>query len=186
MCETGTQNSWEQRKRGADILKLSCNEKGNSNPHTQASIWKLYIIMERYSTITWWRHQMETFSALLVICAGNSPVPGEFPSQRPVTQSFDVFFDLRLNKPLGIQLWGWLFEIPSRSLWRHCNEHNTCSRQAWGLPPIASLSLVGSWCSVKWVNGHNQANTKRLPLSRQQLWMQFLDRINVAFRFKFH
>ena len=33
---------------------------------------------------------METFSALLAICAGNSPVPGEFPSQRPVTRSFDV------------------------------------------------------------------------------------------------
>ena len=38
---------------------------------------------------------METFSALLAICAGNSPAPGEFPSQRPVTRSFDVFFDLR-------------------------------------------------------------------------------------------
>ena len=41
---------------------------------------------------TWWRHQMETFSALLAICAGNSPVPGEFPAQRPVTRSFDFFF----------------------------------------------------------------------------------------------
>ena len=41
---------------------------------------------------------METFSALLAICAGNSSVIGEFPSQRPVTWSFDVFFDLRLNK----------------------------------------------------------------------------------------
>ena len=40
---------------------------------------------------------METFSALLAICAGNSPVSGEFPAQRPVTRSFDVFFDLRLN-----------------------------------------------------------------------------------------
>ena len=48
--------------------------------------------------ITWWRHQMETFSALLTLCAGNSPVTGEFPSQRPVTQSFDVFFDLRLDE----------------------------------------------------------------------------------------
>ena len=47
---------------------------------------------------SWWRHQMETFSVLLAICAGNSPVPGEFPTQRPVTRSFDVFFDLRLNK----------------------------------------------------------------------------------------
>ena len=69
----------------------------------------------------WWRHQMETFSALLVLCAGNSPVTGEFPAQRPVTRSFDVFFDLRLNKRLSKQSWGWWFETPSRSLWRHCN-----------------------------------------------------------------
>ena len=55
------------------------------------------------SAITWWRHQMETFSALLATCAGNSPVPGEFPTQRPVTQSFDVHFDLRPNKQLSKQ-----------------------------------------------------------------------------------
>ena len=70
----------------------------------------------------WWRHQMETFSASLAICAGNSPVPGEFPAQRPVTRSFDVFFDLRLNKRLSKQSWGWWFETLSRPLWRHCNE----------------------------------------------------------------
>ena len=69
----------------------------------------------------WWRHQMETFSALLAICAGNSPVTGEFPSQRPVTQSFDVFFDLRLNKQFSKQSGPWWFETPSRPLWRHCN-----------------------------------------------------------------
>ena len=39
---------------------------------------------------------MKTFSALLAFCAWNSPVPGEFPAQRPVMLSFDVFFDLRL------------------------------------------------------------------------------------------
>ena len=44
-----------------------------------------------------WKH----FSALLAICAGNSPVPGEFLAQRPVTRSFDVFFDLRLIKRLS-------------------------------------------------------------------------------------
>ena len=44
---------------------------------------------------------METFSALLDLCAGNSPVTGEFSSQRPVKRSFDVFFDLRLNKRLS-------------------------------------------------------------------------------------
>ena len=50
--------------------------------------------------IPWWRHQMGTSSALLALCGGNSLVTGEFPSQRPVTWSFDVFFDLRLNKRL--------------------------------------------------------------------------------------
>ena len=44
-----------------------------------------------------WRHQMETFSALLAICAGDSLVPSEFSAQRPVTRSFDVFFDLRTD-----------------------------------------------------------------------------------------
>ena len=70
----------------------------------------------------WWRHQMEAFSALLAICVGISPVSGEFPTQRPVTRSFDVFFDLRLNKRLSKQSWGWWFETPSGSLWRHSNE----------------------------------------------------------------
>ena len=71
--------------------------------------------------LSWWRHQMEIFSALLVICAGNSPVPGEFPAQRPVTRNFDVFCDLRLNKRLSKQSRGWWFETLSCSLWRHCN-----------------------------------------------------------------
>ena len=48
---------------------------------------------------------METFSALLAmaICAGNSLVPGEFPTQKAVTRNFDVCFDLRLNKRLSKQ-----------------------------------------------------------------------------------
>ena len=44
---------------------------------------------------------MDIFSALLGICVGNSPVTGEFPAQGPVTRSFGVFFDLRLNKRLS-------------------------------------------------------------------------------------
>ena len=71
---------------------------------------------------------MEVFSALLSICVGNLPVTGESPppppppppphththTQRPVTRSLDVFFDLRLNKRLSKQWWGWWFETPSR------------------------------------------------------------------------
>ena len=52
---------------------------------------------------------------------GKFTVTGEFPAQRPVTQSFDVFFDLSLIKRLGKQPWGRWFETPSRSLWRHFN-----------------------------------------------------------------
>ena len=65
-------------------------------------------------------------SALLAICARNSPVtgefPGEFPTQRPVSRSFDVFFYLRLNKRLSKQWYGWWFEAPPRPLWRQCND----------------------------------------------------------------
>ena len=73
------------------------------------------------SRLPWWRHQMETLSALLAICAGNSPVPGEFPTQRPVTRSFDVYFDLRPNKRLSKQSLGWWFETLLPPLWRHRN-----------------------------------------------------------------
>ena len=93
---------------------------------------------------SWWRHQMETFSALLVICAGNSPVPGELLAQRPVTRSFDVFFDLRLNKRLRKQWRGWWFETPSRPLWRQCNDFMTCS---YSEHPIS----IKSWEMYFWI-----------------------------------
>ena len=100
----------------------------------------------------WWRHQMEAFSALLAICAGNSPVSGEFPTQRPVTRSFDVFFDLRLNKRLSKQWWSWWFETPSPPLWRHRNElhsTDTVGCNYWSLPLIhGSGTQVFNWSNV--------------------------------------
>ena len=57
--------------------------------------------------------------------------PGEFPTQRPVTRSFDVFCDLRLNKLLSKQQWGWWFETPSCSLSRQCND--LMSHVLWGV-----------------------------------------------------
>ena len=85
------------------------------------AIWMYSIPCVHWTPSSWWRHQIETFSALLAICAGNSPVTGEYPAQRPVTLSFDVFFVLRLNKRLSKQSWGRWFKTPSRPLWRHCN-----------------------------------------------------------------
>ena len=73
-----------------------------------------------------WRNQIETFPALLALCAENSPITGEFPSQRPVTRSFAVFFfffvvSLCFNKRSCKQSRRRRFETLSRSLWRHCN-----------------------------------------------------------------
>ena len=90
---------------------------------------------------------MEAFSALLAICAGNSPVPGEFPAQMPVTRCFHVFFDLRLNKRLNKQPWGWWFEPISRPLWRHRNELKKSRGQHWEsqhslLPDAIKISFV--------------------------------------------
>ena len=59
-------------------------------------------------------------SVLPALCAGNSLVTGEFPSQRPVTRNFDVFFDLRMKKRLSKQSRRRWFETPSFSLWCHC------------------------------------------------------------------
>ena len=77
--------------------------------------WRMLhpIKLDCVMTASRWRHQMETFSALLALCAWNSSVTGKFPSQRPVTRSFDVFFDLRLNKRLRKQ-------SKRRDLIRHC------------------------------------------------------------------
>ena len=92
------------------------------NSYTYENFDLIHSIKEIVGALkgTWWRHQMETFSALLAICAGNLPLTGEFPSQRQVVRSFDVFFDLHLTKLFSKQ-WDWRFEAPSCPLWRHCN-----------------------------------------------------------------
>ena len=109
---------------------ISWHENGVIIP--RAWISRLFHIVN-----TWWRHQMETFSALLAICAANSPVIDEFLAQRPVTRRFD-FYDLCLNKRLSKQSWGWRFETPSRPLWRHCNE---CS--CWWPGNAGSQDILG-------------------------------------------
>ena len=91
--------------------------------------------------MTWSRRKVElfyavtmtssngTFSALLTLCAENSVVTGEFPSQRPLTRNFEVFFDLHLKTRVSKQSRRWWFEKPSRSFWRtvmslvHCEGH---------------------------------------------------------------
>ena len=110
-----------------------------------------------HHSVAWWRHQKETFSALLAFCAGNSPVTGEFLSL--ATRSFDDFFDLRLNKQSRCR---W-FETPSRSLWRHCNE---C------IHPIQGITTV--WGILPKLNSIWKRTTSRLLIAYfpvvQSLW----------------
>ena len=98
-----------------NLLYLSANE----------ITWpcSLLCTVNNWRRRAWWRHQFETFSALLTLCTGNSPVTGAFPPQKPMTQRFDVFFDRRLNKLFSKQSRSRWFENPSRSLWRHCNDY---------------------------------------------------------------
>ena len=98
---------------GIPIIKIrwSCVSSLFRELHTR----KDDLFIETGPCITWWRHQMETFSALLALCAGNSRVSG-------VTWSFDVFFDLCPNQRLSKQWLGWWFETLSCSLWRHSND----------------------------------------------------------------
>ena len=93
---------------------------------------------------------METLSPLLAICAGNSPVTDEFPVQRPVTRSFDVFFDLRMNERLRKQSWRLWFETPSRPLWRYSNATPT----SVGTPAPSILTDPLQWRH----NGHDSVS----------------------------
>ena len=94
--------------------------------------------------VSWWRHQMETFSALLAICAGNSPVTGEFPAQRPVTRNFDVSM---------IYAWinGWANHREAGDLRRHCSHYDVTviggSEQLWR-PPYHTKKLSFGHCLV--------------------------------------
>ena len=119
--------------------------------------WCVWRNIDNFSVISsepWWRHQMETFSTLLAICAGNSPVHGEFPTQRPVTRSFDVFFDLLSNKRLSKQWRGWWFETQSCPLWRHRNVYNGFSNAMAAETYLLFLFLIYFHCFSNWCGNY--------------------------------
>ena len=102
---------------------------------------------------------LEIFSALVAICMENSLVPGEFPTQRSVTQSFDVFFDLHLNDWLSKQWWGWWFETPLCPLWRHRNVLSILG--PW--PQCARVHGPSSWRNRQSRSGHLWSIHNRTP-----------------------
>ena len=86
----------------------------NVSASCHSSIFKIYAKIMNIL------HQW-IFLGLYTVMITSSNGICEFPAQRPVTRSFHVFFDLRLNKQLSKQSWGWWFETQSRPLWLHCN-----------------------------------------------------------------
>ena len=85
--------------------------------HT-TSEWIMFLFLFQDANLPWLLNYMMTssngniFRVTGPLC-GEFTGPGEFPTQRPVTRSFDVYFDLCLNKRLSKQPWGWWFETPS-------------------------------------------------------------------------
>ena len=157
---------------------------------------------------TWWHHQMETFFRVTgPLCGeftgprwtGNSPVPGEFPAQRPVTRSFGVFFDLHLNKRLRKQSWGWWFEMLSRPLWRHCSDFPQWLQQLvmkisskwWHFPfsSVCSSNESFTFTSVSLIWMINVCNhwylSKKWIISNNSAWSLMLHSISsICFHYK--
>ena len=122
------------------------------------------IIVKRADFCAWWRHQMETFSALLALYAGISPVTGELPSQSQWRGALMFSF---------ICAWtnGWpkksrcrLFETPSRPLWRHCN--GWCAL-FWCLMSL----LLLLWCLYRWA--FNSFWTTNLTFLKMDRYFQY-------------
>ena len=140
---------------------------------TETQIMRNHIRPEHrfHDDVIKWKHFCVTDR-----CAGNSPVTGEFPTRRPVTRSFYVFFDLRPNIRLSKQSGGWWFETPSVSLWRHCNAKFTncftklqsarpCSEQNFKTISQQSNTLRANetFCKI-WVKDIFQFYIKKAPI----------------------
>ena len=96
------------------VIKYNENLSDQMDKHvvgcSRVPVWYLFIMTSSNGNIF----------RVTALCAGNPPVTGEFPAQRPATRSFDVFYDLRLNKRMSKHSWGWWLETPPCLLWRHC------------------------------------------------------------------
>ena len=106
--------------------------------------------------------------------------PGEFPTQRPVTRSFDVCFDLRLNKRLSKHSWGWWFETLSWSLWRHHNDIALINHQTISPRFVNAIFNEGrrpNWTQKSWTGGRLFVNNYLstlfiLPVSSP--WIEYI------------
>ena len=90
------------------------------------------VLLSTHCPVAWWRHQMETFSALQALYVGNSPVT----------------FDLRMNKQLTKQSRRWWFDTPLRLLWRHCNGECYSNFKYLISKHIIQIGILGTFCNI--------------------------------------
>ena len=114
-------------------------------------MWNVSVVVASLAWIPWQYHddviKWKHFPRYWPFVRGIHRSTGEFPAQRPVTRSFNVFFDRRLNKRLSKQSRGWWFETLSCSLWRHSNVPVWCH---WLFNSCSVLSVCSEWL-VKWL-----------------------------------
>ena len=123
---------------------------------------------------------MESFSALLALCAGNSSVTGNFPSQRPVTRSS---FDLRLNKQLSKQSRRQWCKTPSHSLWCHWNAMSPiCLRLTGFESPICETleeTPKNYNCILqRYINTANKTKFNKYVPNIKQTWITLHESLN--------
>ena len=176
-----------------NTVNREIDERSFCNPHLQAVFSTIMLscnilthrFMRFFDELRPESLQNPMMSALLAICAGNSPVPGEFPAQRPVARSFDVFFDLRVNKRLSKQSWGWWFETLARPLWPHRNAlfwRNVCwilliwfMCGSWLIGVIMMASWNGNIFGGFWHNElHRKTNMLFIQIPKYYAWHKII------------
>ena len=123
----------------------------------------VFRLNSEHDDVIKWKHFPRNWP---FVCAGNSPVNGEFPAQRPVTRNFDVFFNLRRNKWLSVKWWGWWFETPSRLLWRQEKKLTFRETDSVKSHPMYFFIQVKCPCSCRMRRRRyfSTQNTARFPL----------------------
>ena len=102
--------------------QLSPNKKTHINTLQHSLLIEMGVGIRVWASNYIQPNEWDIITHPLALCSGNSSVTGEFPSQIPVTQSFDVFFGPRLSGRLSTHSGRQWFQTASRSLWRHCND----------------------------------------------------------------
>ena len=93
---------------------------GRINPEKHWQVHDSNPLMSHHDDVIKWKHFFRVTGLLCREFTGHRWIPPH--AQRPVTRGLDAFFDIRINKRLSKQSWGWWSEKPSRSLWRQCND----------------------------------------------------------------